>query len=73
MKIKAYEFEHNGETNIYEIKPTNNDWFDLVCNDTLVAKLVSEEECRRVIWTYLVSIGKNIDYITDEDLEVVNV
>ena len=51
----------------YEIIEIENGWFDLTCNGSYVAKLVSEEECRRVIWTYWTNLGVNLDPLLEED------
>ena len=54
----------------YSITP-NREWFDLKCDGSQIARLVSEEECRRVIWNYWVALGVNIPFIEDKDFTLI--
>jgi len=63
---------HKVVDKIYRIKPLHEDWHELSCNGTTIAKLVSEEECRRVIWQYWTEKGIKLNPIKDEDFEIVN-
>ena len=53
----------------YELHELNAGLFELTWNGAFIAKLVSEEECRRVIWYYWTNLGKNIEPLTEEDFD----
>ena len=56
----------------YEVKPistTADGWVSLSCNGEHIAKLVSFEEARRVIWMYWTNIGICMDYLTEYDFD----
>lgn len=55
----------------YEIKDIGLGWFDLSCDGNLIAKLLGEEECRRVIWVYWNDLGVDMPYLTDDDFDEV--
>ena len=55
----------------YKIKSIGNDWFELTCDDEVIGKMVSEEECRRVIWSYWTNLGVPMEYLEDEDFTVI--
>jgi len=60
------------ETRKYTIVPVSAGWFDLNCDGCFIARLISEEECRRVIWAYWTNFGVDMDYITDADFNEVD-
>jgi len=61
----------NQEERVYMIEPIGNDWYELSCDGSTIGKMVSEEECRRVIWAYWNNLGVEMDYLKDEDFTVI--
>jgi len=56
----------------YEVKfKDGSDWVDLSCDGNFIAKLVSFEEARRVIWMYWTNLGVNLEYLTEDDFNEV--
>ena len=51
----------------YEVKEIDGDWVELSGDGKHIAKLVDFEEARRVIWNYWANLGKNLEYLTEED------
>ena len=52
----------------YEIKEIGSEgWMQLVCDGTDICKLINEEECRRMIWSYWTHQGKDMEYLTEDD------
>lgn len=50
----------------------DSNWVNLTCNGEQIAKLVDEQEARRLIWTYWNNVGIKLDYIESEDFTVVH-
>ena len=56
----------------YIIEESNYDWWNLSCDGSHIAKLVSEEECRRVIWSYWTNQGIYLDVITEDNFTIIS-
>lgn len=56
----------------YKIKDIGSGWFDLSCDGNFIAKLLGEQECRRVIWAYWTNLGVDMAYLTDDDFDEVD-
>ena len=61
IQKRRYEVENIGDT----------EWVNLSCNGDHIAKLVSFEEARRVIYMYWVNLGVSLDYLTEDDFDEV--
>ena len=59
------------EDRVYRIEPIGKGWFDLSCDGNHIAKVVSEEECRRIIWAYWTNLGMSMPYLEDSSFKVV--
>jgi len=72
--MKRYILEKEGQDDkVFEIKyRKNSDWPMLWYQDTLVGTMISEEECRRVAWSYLVGLGLNPEPLTDKDFKEID-
>jgi len=62
----------NYKDKTYKLKPLNAGWVQVLVDDTEIAKVVNEEEGRRVIWLGLVAQGDNIKFIDDSMFEEID-
>ncbi len=69
VSMKRHIFRHGeDEDKIFDIKyRANSEWPELWYNGEMVGKMVNQEECRRVAWSYLVNLGLNPEPLTDKD------
>jgi len=61
----------SSEYRVYRIKDREDGWFELSCDGEHIALVVSEEECRRIVWTYWTNLGLNMPYLESESFTVV--
>ena len=57
--------------NVFEIESITGGWWNLAINGEHYAKLVDEEECRRVIWLQFKNKDEEIEYLTALDFNEV--
>lgn len=55
----------------YDLVNTLGDWVDVHIDEIFDARVVNEEEARRVIWLSLKADGDSIEYISDDMFEEV--
>jgi len=59
------------EDRVYRIEDMGGDWWNLECDGNHIAKVLSEEECRRIIWAYWTNIGMSMPYLEEDKFKVV--
>jgi len=59
------------EDRVYRIESMGNDWWNLTCDGNHISKILSEEECRRVIWAYWTNLGLSMPYLEADKFKVI--